>query len=151
MRHLCVLIGLAVSPLAVCADEPAVRETTDVKAITVSPGVILRELTGRTAAEPMRSEKCSVAFFHLEPGRASAWSFNKVAEESFFILKGHGAVWTDGERHAVKEGSFILVPPGVVRSVRASEGEPLEFYAVTSPAWSPNDDFMAKPPAGFTK
>ncbi len=92
-----------------------------------------------------------MAFFHLEPGRASAWSFNKVAEESFFILKGHGAVWTGGERHAVKEGSFILVPPGVVRSVRASEGEALDFYAVTSPAWSPDDDFMANPPVGFSK
>jgi mannose-6-phosphate isomerase-like protein (cupin superfamily) len=151
MKLLCALIGLAFFSISVWADGPAVRETTDVQAITVSPGVILRELTGRTAAEPMRSEKCSVAFFHLEPGRASAWSFNKVAEESFFILHGRGAVWTGGERHAVKEGSFILVPPGVVRSVRANEGETLEFYAVTSPAWSPDDDFMAQAPAGFTK
>jgi mannose-6-phosphate isomerase-like protein (cupin superfamily) len=151
MKFLYTVIGLVLLPLMARADGPTVRETTDVKPITVSPGVILRELTGRTAAEPMRSEKCSVAFFHLEPGRASAWSFNKIAEESFFILKGHGSVWTGDQRHAVKAGSFILVPPNVVRSVRASEGEALEFYAVTSPAWSPQDDFAGKAPASFTK
>jgi len=151
MKLFSALIGLTLLPSLLCASEPTVRETTDVKPITVSPGVILRELTGRTAAGPMRSEKCSVAFFHLEPGHASAWSFNKIAEESFFILKGHGSVWTGDTRHAVKPGSFILVPPNVVRSVRASEGEALEFYAVTSPAWSPDDDFMGKAPASFAK
>jgi len=151
MKIISAIIGLFLVPSLLWAHEPTVRETTDVKPITVSPGVILRELTGRTAVEPMRSEKCSVAFFRLELGRASAWSFNKIAEESFFILKGHGSVWTGDARHAVKPGSFILVPPNVVRSVRASEDEALEFYAVTSPAWSPNDEYMANAPAGFTK
>ena len=84
--------------------------------------MILKELTGRTAAGSARSEKTSVAFFHLDPGCASAWSYNKVGEESFFILKGHGEVWTGDHAQAVRAGSFILVPSGVVRSVRARQG-----------------------------
>jgi mannose-6-phosphate isomerase-like protein (cupin superfamily) len=146
-----LLLGLALMPFSARAVDPAVMETGEVRAVTVSPGVILKELTGRTAAGSARSERCSVAFFHLEPGRSSAWSFNKIAEESFFILKGHGKVWTGNHGQAVGPGAFIVVPPKVVRSVRASEGEALEFYAVTSPAWSPQDDFMAPAPAGFTQ
>jgi mannose-6-phosphate isomerase-like protein (cupin superfamily) len=145
-----LLFLLVLIPLSASAEGPTVLETDHVPAVTVSPGVILKELTGRSAPGSARSKICSVAFFHLEPGRASAWSFNKVAEESFFILKGHGEVWTGNRGQKVEPGSFILVPPGMVRSVRAGKSEALEFYAVTSPAWSQSDDFMAQAPAGFT-
>jgi mannose-6-phosphate isomerase-like protein (cupin superfamily) len=151
MKLTILFTALLLTSLAASAQNPAVQQTRQVPAVTVSPGVILRELTGRTAPGSARSEKCSVAFFHLEPGRASAWSYNKIAEESFFILKGHGDVWAANQGQAVGPGSFILVPPGVVRSVRASRGEALEFYAVTSPAWSKEDDFMAEAPSGFSK
>ena len=125
---------------------PPVLRTKDVPSIVVSPGVILKELTGRTAPAGARSRKVSVAFFHLEPNRASAWSYNKVAEESFFILKGHGTVRTGTRSQPVGPGSYILVPPAVVRSVLASPREALEFYAVTSPAWSQDDDVRTTRP-----
>ena len=123
----------------------------DIPAITVSPGVVLKELTGRSAAPGAKSDQGSVAFFHLEPGRASAWSHNKVGEESFFVLKGHGEVWTGNKAQAVRPGSFILIPPNVVRSIRASKGEVLEFYAVTTPAWTSDDDMLTSAPEGAPK
>ncbi len=138
-------------PLILHAQTPAASHTDDVPAFTVSPGVILKELTGRTAAGSSRSEKNSVAFFHLDPGCASAWSYNKMGEESFFILKGHGEIWTGDHAQAVRAGSFILVPPGVVRSVRASKDEAMEFYAVTAPAWSKEDDVLTDAPTGAPK
>ena len=138
-------------PLGLHAQTPAASHSDDVPAVTVSPGVILKELTGRTAAGSARSEKNSVAFFHLDPGCASAWSYNKVGEESFFILKGHGEIWTGDHGQAVRAGSFILVPPGVVRSVRASKDEAMEFYAVTAPAWSKEDDVLTDAPADVRK
>ena len=142
-----VLLLATVSRLA-AAETATVRHPDELPPIAVSPGVILKELTGRSATGPMKSDRCSVAYFVLEPGRASAWSFNKVGEESFFILNGHGEVWTGGEAHAVRPGSFILVPATVVRSVRASQGETLEFYAVTAPAWSSDDDVITTAPVG---
>ena len=145
-----VLLLLA-APAALLAQSPEARLTDDVPAVTVSPGVILKELTGRSAAGSARSDKTSVAFFHLDAGHASAWSYNKVGEESFFILKGRGEVWTGDHAQAVRPGSFILVPPGMVRSVRASKGEALEFYAVTAPAWSQDDDVLASAPASAPK
>ena len=124
------------------AESPVVLHPDELKSIEVTPGVILRELTGRTAPEFARTEKCSVALFHLEPGKASAWSYNKIGEESFFILKGHGEIWTGGKAQQVGPGSYILIPPKIVRSIRAALNEALEFYAITSPAWSKDDDVL---------
>jgi mannose-6-phosphate isomerase-like protein (cupin superfamily) len=120
----------------------------DIPLIMVSPGVELKELIGRSGKPGAKTEQASVAFFHLNVGRASAWSYNKVGEESFLVLKGHGEVWMGNKAHAVRPGSFVLVPPGVVRSVRASKGEVLEFYAITTPAWTSADDVLTTAPIG---
>jgi len=136
---------------AFAAKSPMVVHPDELKPIEVSPGVILKELTGRSALEFAHSDKCSVALFHLEPGKASAWSYNKVGEESFFVLKGRGEVWTDGKSQPVVAGSFILIPASVVRSIRAAADEALDFYAVTAPAWSKDDDVLTTPPDGAPK
>lgn len=150
--RLSILALFALTSLAFAA-APAVPalHPDDLPPITVSPGVILKELTGRSAPDGAKSDRCSVAFFRLEPGKASAWSYNKLGEESFFILKGHGEVWTGSRAQAVRPGSFILIPAAVVRSIRASKGEPLEFYAITAPSWSLSDDVLTDAPVGAPK
>jgi mannose-6-phosphate isomerase-like protein (cupin superfamily) len=149
MRILCPLLALI--PAFAMAQTAPVLHPDNIAATTVSPGVVLKELTGRTSAPGARSTQASVAFFHLEPGRASAWSYNKLGEESFFVLKGHGTVWTGNRSQAVRPGSFILVPASTVRSIRASSTEALEFYAITTPAWSSDDDVHTGAPAGASK
>jgi mannose-6-phosphate isomerase-like protein (cupin superfamily) len=144
MRTFCLL--LAAAPALAAAQSASVVHPDDLHTVTVSPGVQLKELTGRSAEAGSRTDQASVAWFHLEPGRASAWSYNKVGEESFFVLKGHGEVWTGGRSQAVRPGSFILIPPSVVRSIRASKDESLEFYAITTPAWSSEDDVLTTAP-----
>lgn len=116
--------------------------------VQVSQGVRLKELTGRAAPDGAKSQLGSVALFELDPGHASAWSHNKAGEESFFILEGHGEVWTGGVAHPVGPGDYILIPPAVVRSIRASKGEVLKFYAITTPAWSKDDDVLVPAPKG---
>lgn len=148
MKALTLAFALALLPALATAHDDGALHPDALPAIEVSPGVILKELTGRSAPAAARSEKNSVAWFHLEPGRASAWSYNLVGEESFFILKGHGEVWTGAQAHAVGPGSYILVAPRVVRSIRATRGEVLEFYAVTAPAWSQDDDVLTQAPEG---
>jgi mannose-6-phosphate isomerase-like protein (cupin superfamily) len=123
----------------------------DVPLITVLPGVELKELIGHSGRPDAKTDQASVALFHLNAGRASAWSYTKIGEESFLVLSGHGEVWTGNRAHAVRPGSFILVHPGVVRSVRASKGEALVFYAITTPAWTSADDVLTTAPAGAPK
>ena len=145
------LLSLALAPFAVNAQSTSVLHPDDIPVITVSPGVQLKELTGRNALPGAKTDQASIALFRLEPGRASAWSHNKLGEESFFILKGHGEVWLGNTPHLVRPGSFIVIPASVVRSIRASKGEVLEFYALTTPAWSSDDDVLTAAPEGAPK
>ncbi|GAA0710435.1 cupin domain-containing protein [Dyella marensis] len=140
------------APVAAKADDSAkVIAPSELPFIKVSAGVRLKELTGRAAPAGARSTLGSVALFELDPGHASAWSHNKAGEESFFILEGHGEVWTGSVAHAVGPGDYILIPPAVVRSIRASKGEVLKFYAITTPAWSKDDDVLVPAPEGAPK
>lgn len=127
---------------------PQVAHLDETPAITLSAGVTLRELTGRKVAGSSQTHQSSVAHFRLEPGRASAWSHNKMGEESFFILSGSGAVWIGAHSQPVTAGSFVVIPPDLVRSVRASETEALEYFALTTPAWSVDDDVHVPAPEG---
>src|SRR5258708_3047328 len=149
MKYLISALGLIAGVAG--AQTPKAMHPDELPAVVVSPGVILKELTGRSAPESAKTDRCSVAFFHLEPGRASAWSYNKVGEESFFVLKGRGEVWTGNRSQPVRPGSFILIPAKVVRSIRASQGDVLEFYAITSPSWSSDDDVLTTAPANAPK
>lgn len=147
-----VFVSSLLAAGAVHAAEPArVIHPDTLPAVTVSQGVQLKELTGRVAPAGARSAQGSVALFQLAPGKASAWSHNKVGEESFFILEGRGEVWVDGKAHALGPGDYILVQPQSVRSIRASKGEALKFYAITTPAWSQDDDVLVPAPAGAPK
>ncbi|PPC74005.1 hypothetical protein C4K68_28215 [Pokkaliibacter plantistimulans] len=128
--------------------KPVVITPSNLPWITVAPGVQLKELTGRVAPLGARSELGSVALFQLAPGSASAWSHNKEGEESFFVLKGHGEIRTGSDVQPIGPGDYILIPPHVVRSISASRGEVLEFYAITTPAWSQDDDVLVAPPEG---
>lgn len=152
----CARMKLSYSLLALLAFATSAYSQTalhpdDLPVVTVSPGVFLQELTGRSAALGAKTDQGSVALFRLEPGRASAWSHNKVGEESFFVLKGRGEVWLGNKAHAVRPGSFVLIPPSVVRSIRASKGEALEYYAITTPAWTKDDDILTTAPEGAPK
>jgi predicted cupin superfamily sugar epimerase/mannose-6-phosphate isomerase-like protein (cupin superfamily) len=110
---------------------------------TAPPPLELQEIVGRTAAA--HSERVSVAFFRLQPGAASALSYNHEGEEIFIITRGHGGVLKGGARVPVGPGSVVDLAPSVHRSIRADSQEVLEFYAVTSPAWSPQDDVHVHP------
>ncbi len=144
------LVAIAVGS-ANAAERVAVISPAQLPFVQVSEGVRLKELTGRAAPEGARSTLGSVALFELDPGHASAWSHNKAGEESFFVLEGHGEVWTGSIAHAVGPGDYILIPPAVVRSIRASKGEVLKFYAMTTPAWSKDDDVLVPAPSGAPK
>lgn len=149
--HVVLVWSLLIAGAAHADEVARVIHPDALPAVTVSEGVQLKELTGRVAPAGARSRQGSVALFQLAAGKASAWSHNKVGEESFFVLEGHGEVWVDGKAHPVGPGDYILVQPQSVRSIRASRGEALRFYAITTPAWSQDDDVLVPAPAGAPK
>lgn len=44
--------------------------------------------------------------------------YHKIATELYYVLKGDGTVTLDGIEHAVRKGSLLHIPPGVVHSAR---------------------------------
>ena len=121
---------------------PTVFTPESIAAIAVAPGVDLRELVGRVSKA--KSEQLSVARFVLAAGKGTGSSHTKVAEEIFLIISGRGTVVVSGEESPVHAGSVVLLKPGVSHSLTAAADSALEFYAITSPAFSP-DDYVAEP------
>ena len=44
--------------------------------------------------------------------------YHKQATELYYVLEGEGVVLLDGEEHAVRKGSLVHIPPGVVHGAR---------------------------------
>lgn len=108
-----------------------------IPAVDMSPGLKLREVVGRVASA--HSERCSVAYFTLEAGRHTATSLNRTAEEYFVITEGTGSVRVGSQEVAVEPGSVVVIPPEAPHSLRAAETAGLHFYAISAPAFTPED------------
>jgi predicted cupin superfamily sugar epimerase/quercetin dioxygenase-like cupin family protein len=121
-----------------------VIEARDLPAVPVSAGVELRELVGRVAREA-RSSTLSVAEFVLSPGRSTASSYNRKGEEVLLVTAGTGTVRINGVAAAVHAGSTVFVPPEVRHDIAADADQTLVFYAITAPAFTP-DDYVSVAP-----
>jgi predicted cupin superfamily sugar epimerase/mannose-6-phosphate isomerase-like protein (cupin superfamily) len=134
------------------APEPVARSTPpcvfladDVAAVTASPGVTLRELVGRVAPSAT-TPTLSIAKFTLEPGRSSGTSFNHVSQEVFLVTGGTGKVHLGNEVTPVKAESTVFIPAGETHSIEADPNSTLIFYAVSAPAYRPEDYVAVKAP-----
>ena len=55
----------------------------------------------------------------VPPGkRAFPFHNHHANEEMFFVLEGEGTVSLDGVDHAVRKGSLVHIPPGVVHGAK---------------------------------
>lgn len=116
---------------------PVVFEPDSVAPVAFGPGVELRELVGRVARA--KSDRASVAHFRLAPGQGTGTSYTKVSEEYFLVLTGRGTVMVGEDKSPVKPGTIVVLKPGTRHSLTAASDSPLEFYAITAPAFSPDD------------
>jgi uncharacterized protein len=124
------------APLAVSVDQ--------LKTVEASPGLSLAEVVGRVATA--HSERCSIAAFTLEAGKRSATSFNKEAEEYFIVTEGTGTVRVGARETTVIPGSVVIVPPRAEHSLQAGSAGSLHFYAVSAPAFAPEDYVVTSGP-----
>ncbi|MFK7913999.1 MAG: cupin domain-containing protein [Pseudomonadales bacterium] len=125
---------------------PVVMDYRDQTMLKPAAGVELLQLIGPQAQPGAQTDRGSITLFRLAPGRSSGWSYSRRGEEAFLVRKGIGQVWIDDYAQDVGPGSYILVPPGVVRSVHAAATGTLEFYAITMPAWRPGSDVAVSDP-----
>jgi len=116
---------------------PMVVAVEQLKTVQASPGLDLAEVVGRVAAA--HSERCSVAYFSLAAGARTATSLNKEAEEYFLVTEGTGTVRVNAREMTVAPGSLVVIPPRAEHSLQAGSSGSLRFYAISAPAFSPED------------
>jgi len=71
------------------------------------PGVKVRWLAGRKEGAP----NFAFRIFEMEPGSVIP-SHEHDWEHEVFVLKGEGIVGVNEEEKTIKEGDFVLIPPG---------------------------------------
>ena len=67
--------------------------------------------------------------------------YHKMATELYYVLEGEGRVVLDGVEHAVKKGSLVHIPPGVVH---AALGQ-MRVLVVGIPDIAEHDYYSADP------
>jgi mannose-6-phosphate isomerase-like protein (cupin superfamily) len=102
-------------------------------AIENTPGEIIYELIGRGLAES--TDRHSVAYVVIHPGKASARHYHPEAEESYYILKGRASISLDSEVDVLVEGEAILIEKGKKHQITNVGDGDLEFIAFCVPAW----------------
>jgi mannose-6-phosphate isomerase-like protein (cupin superfamily) len=104
-------------------------------------GELVYEILGRSF--PGTTDRHSVAYIHLRPGKASQKHFHPVAEESYYILKGTAHLQIGAEGASLSPGQVVLIPPGQVHQISNPGEEDLEFLAICVPAWEPqNSEYL---------
>lgn len=100
-------------------------------------GEIIYELIGRAVGET--TERHSVAYVTIPPGKSSLLHYHPEAEESYFILKGQARMILGDEEAIVGRGQIILIQPTKPHKIINIGEEDLEFLAICVPAWEPTN------------
>jgi len=65
-----------------------------------------------------RGDQDVAAWVHAVDIDGARLHYHKRATELYYVLDGEGTVLLDGVEHAVRKGSVVHIPPGVVHGAR---------------------------------
>ncbi|ANY67402.1 hypothetical protein BBD42_13650 [Paenibacillus sp. BIHB 4019] len=84
-----------------------------------------------------RTARPSVRFAHLSIGSIAAAPRTIYDHKFIFVLKGSGIVSSEGKQAAYKEGSVIMIPPGVAHSLMQGQEQEDELHIAIHFDWEP--------------
>lgn len=96
-------------------------------------GEIIYELIGREVGEP--TERHSVAYMIVPPGKSSLLHYHPEAEESYYILQGEARMLLGDEEAIILPDQVILISPQKPHKIINIGKSDLVFLAVCVPAW----------------
>ena len=65
-----------------------------------------------------RQDEHVAAWVHAVDIDGAKEHYHKVATELYYVLEGEGTVVLDGQERAVRKGSLVHIPPGVVHGAK---------------------------------
>ncbi len=121
--------------------KPMSKDTT--RPLISEHGEVIYELVGRTTGDP--TERHSLAYVVIPPGKASLLHSHPIAEESYYVLRGTGRFILADEERILLPGEAVVIPPTTPHQIFSGGETDLEFLAVCVPAWEPTNSVYAKP------
>ncbi len=100
---------------------------------------------------PPEDEAAGTAYrVRIEPHQTTSVSYHKIAEEYYYVLSGSGVAVLNGERHELREGDFLRLPPGTTHGF-ITDDKPLVMLDIHAPGSRPDHDvyFVGDAPQGF--
>jgi mannose-6-phosphate isomerase-like protein (cupin superfamily) len=125
-----------------------IASKTDVQQPLHSPwGEIVHELVG-AAEQAGGAQKHSLALVTIPPGKASQLHYHHTAEETYYVLRGTARLVIDGQESQLLPGQACLIQPPEQHQIFNSGQDDLEFIAVCTPPWTPEDSVEIPPASG---
>ncbi len=116
-----------------------IASKADAKQPIHSPwGEIVHELIG-DSEQTGGARQHSLAIITIPPGKSSALHYHNTAEETYYILRGSARLVVDGQAYRLSPGQACLIQPPEQHQIFNSGDDDLEFIAVCTPAWTPDD------------
>ncbi len=84
----------------------------------------------------------SLAEATVSPDGETEEHYHPRSEEIYYILRGQGLMFLEGERREVGPGDGILIPPGTRHSIQNIGQEPLVFLCCCAPRYSHEDTVL---------
>lgn len=65
--------------------------------------------------------------------------YHRVTHETYTVVQGELEVTLGVDKHLLRVGDVITIPPGAVHSARSTGSQPARITVTTIPEWSPED------------
>jgi len=103
-------------------------------------GELIYELIGNVQNDGNKPNH-SLARIIVPPGKSSHTHYHKISEETYFILQGEGQMRVNDKDFTLVPGQACYLAPGDRHQIENQGDMDLEFLAVCTPAWVPEDSF----------
>ena len=84
----------------------------------------------------------SIEHVVIPPGQSFPTHYHKLAEETYYILRGKALMRVDGQQFALGVGQAMLMMPGEIHDLACSGDEDLELIAISAPPYDPQDVYL---------
>ena len=84
----------------------------------------------------------SLAEARLPVGASTTPHYHPLAEEIYYILEGTGLMKIEAQRHEVRVGDAIAIPPGQVHQITNIGQSVLKFLCCCAPAYEHTDTVL---------
>jgi len=82
----------------------------------------------------------------MPAGHSGGSHYHKLAEETYYILKGEADIVIDGYSFKATPGMMVSILPGEVHDVINNTDGDFELLAISSPPFSPDDSIDCEMP-----